>query len=73
MCKTVENSVDYAENPYFITKIRHFSCISTKFSVENFFEDAFRFSSSFFLSFYKFYKSIDFFTEIGYNGVTKRI
>ena len=30
MCKTVENSVDYAENLYFATKIRYFSCICTE-------------------------------------------
>ena len=70
MCKTVENSVDYAENPYFIIKIRHFSCISTKFLVENFFSKSGA-ASFLFFPYYNFYKTIDFSPKIGYNGVTK--
>ncbi len=72
MCKTVEKSVDYAENLYFGAVFRRFSTIYAKKLWKTFavFPPCFRSLS---VSFYNFYKTIDFLSKIGYNGVTKRI
>ena len=72
MCKTVEKSVDYAENLYFAAFFRHFSPFYAK-KLWKTFEGLPVSLSFFFISFYNFYKSIDFSRKIGYNGVTKRI
>ena len=57
--------MDYAENPYFATIIRHFSCIYAENAVENFPRGC-SFPTI-------FYKGIDFLRKIRYNGTRKRI
>ena len=59
MCKTVENSVDYAENLYFRSIFRLFSPFYARNLWKTFFAPRTLFIL-FFVSFYNFYKTIDF-------------
>ena len=64
--------MDYAENPYFVTKMRHFSCICAEFCCGKVSVPVWGIS---FLTetFHNFYKTIDFCKKIRYNGVIKRV